>query len=436
MDYSIAKGVFDILPFESDAEDKWRESSRWQYLEEILRSTAHDYGFKEVRTPIFERTELFVRSVGESSDIVTKEMYTFLDRSERSMTLRPEGTASVIRSFVEKKLYAQPGLHKFFYIGPMFRYERPQAGRYRQHHQFGAEAIGNSSPQQDVELIDMACEIYRRLGLKNLTVQINSVGDAESRAAYKEALTKFLKPHFAELSKDSQARFSKNILRILDSKDPGDQKLLHGVPVLSDFLTPAAKMHFEQVLKLLDLLAIKYAVNPKLVRGLDYYTKTVFEITTEVLGAQNSIGGGGRYDGLTAELGGPDLPSVGFATGMERVLQTMIKQEAHFPPAPHPFVFLVPMGEEAMHHALHLACALRHEKIPADIDLSGKKVQHGLQLANQTASEYVLVIGDEELSCQRAKLKNMATRETVEYSLSDMIAKLKALYRSSEKSHV
>lgn len=436
MEYSIAKGVFDVLPFESDQEDKWRESNRWQYLEAVLRSVAQDYGFKEIRTPIFERTELFVRGVGESSDIVTKEMYTFLDRSERSMTLRPEGTASVMRSFVEKKLYAQAGLHKFFYIGPMFRYERPQAGRYRQHHQFGAEAIGNSSPQQDVELIDMLCEIYRRLGLKNLTVQINSVGDAESRIAYREALTAFLKPHFASLSLDSQARFSKNILRILDSKDPEDQKLLHQAPVLSDFLTPAAKDHFEQVLKCLDLLHLKYAVNPKLVRGLDYYAKTVFEVTTEDLGAQNSIGGGGRYDGLIAALGGPDLPSVGFATGMERVLQTMIKQGAFFPPAPHPFVFLVPMGGAALRTAFNLVCSLRHEKIPAEIDLSGKKVQHGLQLANQTASEYVLVIGDEELSCNKAKLKNMASRETTEYPLGEMVAHLKSLFRSSERPHV
>lgn len=430
MEYSIAKGVFDILPFETDEEDKWRESSRWQYLEEILRSTAHDYGFQEIRTPTFERTELFVRGVGESSDIVTKEMYTFLDRSERSMTLRPEGTAAVIRSFVEKKLYAQPGLHKYFYIGPMFRYERPQAGRYRQHHQFGAEAIGNATPEQDVELIDMACEIYRRLGLKNLAVQINSVGDAESRAAYKEALNAFLKPHFSSLSQDSQIRFSKNVLRILDSKDPGDQKLLHGVPVLSDFLTPAAKSHFEQILKLLDALNIKYVINSKLVRGLDYYTKTVFEITTEVLGAQNSIGGGGRYDGLIQAIGGPDLPSVGFATGMERILQTMLKQQAPFPRPAHPFIFLVPMGEEAAKYAFQLACALRHEKIPAEIDLSGKKVQQGLQLANQTASEYVLVIGDEELKSQKAKLKNMTTRETMEFPLSELIAQLKSLRRS------
>jgi histidyl-tRNA synthetase len=410
MEYSIAKGVFDILPFEADEEDKWRESGLWQYIEQMLRSTAHEYGFKEIRTPIFERTELFIRGVGESSDIVTKEMYTFLDRSERSMTLRPEGTAPVIRSFVEKKIYSQPGLHKFFYIGPMFRYERPQAGRYRQHHQFGAEAIGNGSPQQDVELIDMLCEIYRRLGLKNLTVQINSVGDVESRAAYKEALTQFLTPYFSTLSQDSQVRFSKNILRILDSKDPNDQKLLQDAPVLSDFLTASAKQHYEQVLKLLDLMRIKYAVNSKLVRGLDYYNKTVFEITTEALGAQNSIGGGGRYDGLIASVGGPDLPSVGFATGLERVLQTMIKQNVAFPPPAHPFVFLVPIGEQALKYAFQLVCMLRHEKIPAEIDLSGKKVQHGLQLANQTASDYVLVIGDE--------------------------VKIKALFRSSEKAHV
>lgn len=425
MDYSIAKGTFDILPSLPDEEDKWRESSRWQYLERVLRQTAHDYGFKEIRTPVFERTELFIRGVGESSDIVTKEMYTFIDRGERSMTLRPEGTAPVMRSFVEKKLYAQPGLHKYFYIGPMFRYERPQAGRYRQHHQFGAEAIGIGSPQQDVELIDMVCEIYRRLGLKNLTVQINSVGDAASRASYKDALTKFLTPHLPTLSPDSQTRFTKNILRILDSKDLGDQKILLEAPMLGDFLTPDAKSHFEEVLKLLDALNIHYVLNTKLVRGLDYYTKTVFEITTEVLGAQNSIGGGGRYDGLTETIGGPHLPSVGFATGMERVLQTMLKQEVSFPAAPHPRVFFVPMGEEALKTCFQLVCRLRHEGIGADIDLSGKKMQHGLQLASQEGSEYAIVIGDEELKTQQIKLKNMATRESIDCPLSALIAKLK-----------
>ncbi len=428
MDYSSAKGTFDIVPFETDEEDKWKESSRWQYLEEIMRQTAHDYGYKEIRTPIFEKTELFIRGVGESSDIVTKEMYTFIDRGERSMTLRPEGTASSIRAFVEKKLYAGPGLHKYFYFGPMFRYERPQAGRYRQLHQFGAEAIGIGSPEQDAELIDMVCEIYTRLGLKNLVVQINSVGDAASRSAYKQALTQFLEPYLSELSKDSQMRFTKNILRILDSKDPGDQKILGDAPLLSNFLTPDAKDHFQQVLKLLDALKINYSINSKLVRGLDYYNKTVFEITSTDLGAQNAIGAGGRYDGLVEAIGGPNLPSVGFATGMERVLQTMLKQGAPFPKGPHPTVFFIPMGKEALSLCFEMVCKLRHEKISAEIDLSGKKVQHGLQLASQMGAEYAIVIGDEELKSKNIKLKNMATREAIDCSLDQLANKLKQLH--------
>jgi histidyl-tRNA synthetase len=439
MEYSIAKGTYDILPFETNEEDRWRESSRWQYLEEVMRRTAHDYGFKEIRTPIFERSELFIRGVGESSDIVTKEMYTFIDRGERSMTLRPEGTACAMRAFVEKKLYSLPGLHKFYYIGPMFRYERPQSGRYRQHYQFGAETIGISSPEQDVELIDMVCEIYRRLGLKNLTVQINSVGDEESRTTYKAALTAYLTPFFTDLSSDSQVRFTKNILRILDSKDLNDQKILEGAPILSDFLTAEAKEHFERVLHLLENLNISYAINSKLVRGLDYYVKTVFEITAKVLGAQNSICGGGRFDGLTATLGGPKLPSAGFATGMERILQTMLKQKVPFPSVSHPFVFLVPIGEEAMRFAFELVCHLRHAKIPAEIDLSRKKIQHGLQLANQLHAEYAVVIGEEELSDKVVKLKNMATRETADCTLNELVTTLNALFnrsRSNEKSHV
>ncbi len=428
MEYAVPKGTFDIIPFEPNEEDKWRESGRWLYLEKVMRGAAQDYGYKEIRTPIFERTELFVRGVGDSSDIVTKEMYTFMDRGERSMTLRPEGTAPVMRSFVENKLYTHPGLHKYYYIGPMFRYERPQAGRYRQHHQFGAEAVGVGTPEQDAELVDFACEIYRRLGLKNLTVQINSVGDAPSRAAYKKALTNYLKPFFPELSADSQARFEKNILRILDSKDAKDQKILENAPMLGNFLTADAKSHFERVLRLLEDLKIAYAINQKLVRGLDYYVKTVFEVTTEVLGAQNSIGGGGRFDGLTETVGGPHLPSAGFATGMERVLQTMIKQNVSFPAAGTPFVFLVPMGEAAMRFAFDLVTQLRHEKIPAEIDLSGKKVQHGLQLANQLGAELALVIGEEELSSKKIKIKQMATRETMECALSELLSKIKALF--------
>jgi histidyl-tRNA synthetase len=427
MEYTSAKGVFDIIPFEKEPEDKWRESSHWQYLEQVLRKTADDYGFKEMRTPIFEKTELFVRSVGEATDIVSKEMYTFMDRAERSLTLRPEGTAPSLRAFIEKKLYTQNGLYKYYYLGPMFRYERPQAGRYRQYHQFGAEALGNGSPEQDVELIDMLCEAYRRLGIKNLTININSVGDQETRLAYKAALLNYLTPFFAELSADSQERFSKNILRILDSKDPRDRKILADAPSIVDHLQPEAKAHFDTVLKLLDRLHVAYIVQPSLVRGLDYYNKTVFEITSGELGAQNAIGGGGRYDGLTAALGGPDLPAVGFGTGIERLLQTMLKQNVPFPPGAHPFLFLIPLGEKARARCFELLCALRHEGIPAEMDLSGKKVQHGLSLANAMSADYVLVIGEEELSSGRAVLKKMATRENETVGLDTLKEHIKNL---------
>lgn len=430
MEYAVPKGMFDVVPCE---EERWRESERWQYLETVMRSTAHEYGFKEIRTPILERTELFTRGVGESSDIVLKEMYTFIDRGERSMTMRPEGTASVIRSFVENKLYAQGSLHKFYYFGPMFRYERPQAGRFRQFHQFGVEAIGISAAEQDIEVIDLLCEINRRLGLKNLHVQINTVGDASSRAAYRKALVDYLHPFRLELSADSQTRLEKNILRILDSKDLNDQKILEKAPVLTEFLTEEAKSHFQEVLKGLEAIDIHYTINPKLVRGLDYYNKTVFEVTSEALGSQNAIGGGGRFDGLISTLGGPDLPAVGFATGIERLLQTMIKQDASFPTAIHPFVFFIPMGVSAKQLCFELVSRLRHEKVSAEIDLSGKKVQHGLQLANACHADYAVVIGEEEIASQTVKVKHMDTRETIEISLNQLITKLKSL---SERSHV
>jgi histidyl-tRNA synthetase len=427
MEYTIPKGVFDILPKEPKSEDAWRASDHWQHVESVMRKCAADYGFKEIRTPAFERTELFVRGVGESSDIVTKEMYTFLDKGERSMTLRPEGTASVMRAFIEKHLDQIPGLHKFFYIGPMFRYERPQSGRYRQHHQFGAEAIGIGKPQQDVELIDLLCELYRRLGLKGLKVMINSVGDEASRAPYREALKKHLEPHFNKLSADSQVRFSKNILRILDSKDEGDQALLATAPSILDFLSDEARYHFEQVKHLLELEKIPYVVNPKLVRGLDYYNKTVFEVVSESLGAQNTVGAGGRFDGLLKSLGGPDLPSVGFATGIERLLQTMVAQQAPFPPPPSPLLFLIPMGEMAADACFALLCRLRHQGFAVEMDLSGKKIQHGLQLANSENGRYCAIIGDRELEAGEIEIKEMATRTAQKIALSKLESFLKDL---------
>jgi histidyl-tRNA synthetase len=420
MDYTVPKGLFDILPEEPKEEDRWRASDRWHYVETILKTAADDYGFKEIRTPMFERTELFVRGVGESSDIVSKEMYTFLDKADRSMTLRPEGTASVIRAYVEKNLNHRPGLSKFYYIGPMFRYERPQAGRYRQHHQFGAEAIGIGKPEQNAEMIDFLCEIYRRLGLKNVVVHLNSVGDAETRLAYREALSDFLKPHFEKLSEDSQVRFTKNILRILDSKDPTDRDLLKEAPSILDFLSPASKEHFEKVQALLTLLGISYVIDPKLVRGLDYYNKTVFEVMSKTLGAHNTIGGGGRYDGLLQALGGPALPSVGFATGIERILQTMDHEKVTFPPPPHPDLFFVPMGEKCLEVCFQKAAALRHLGWKVEIDLSGKKIQQGLQLASSLHALFCVVVGDEELASHHIEVKEMITRTSHQIQWNDL----------------
>lgn len=424
-DYSSPKGVFDIIPRESSPEGAWRETHLWQYVEEVMRKCAADYGFQEIRTPIFERTELFVRGVGESSDIVSKEMYTFEDKSGRSLTLRPEGTAPVIRAFLEKRLDQTPGMKKYFYIGPMFRYERPQAGRFRQFHQFGYEVIGDASPERDVEAIDFILEIYRRLGLKNLSVLINSVGDEKSRNDFRTALKEFLEPHLSQLSEDSQTRYQKNVLRILDSKDPNDQKLLQGAPSILEMLSPEAKAHFEKVKQGLTDLNIPFQIQPKLVRGLDYYNKTVFEITSGELGAQNSVGGGGRYDGLLKSLGGPDLPAVGFATGLERLIQTMLAEQVPLPKRPHPLIFLVPLGEKAKEACLKIVFNLRHAQIPAEIDLQSKKVGNALQLAQEMGATYALVIGDNELASGEVKIKELSTREEQLIKLSELAQFLK-----------
>lgn len=419
-----APGVFDILPFESD--EAWRSSYLWNYIESIIRQTARDYGYQEIRTPIFERTELFVRGVGSTSDIVTKEMYTFNDKGERSLTLRPEGTAPVIRAFIEHKMYTQAPIHKLFYIGPMFRYERAQLGRYRQHHQFGAEAIGISSPEQDAELIDLVYTVYQKLGLKNLQVNINSIGTPDTRKAFREALQDYLRKDLENLSEDSQRRFSTNPLRILDSKDPRDQEIVKNAPNILNYLDDESALHFQKLQKLLDTLKIPYQVNPLLVRGLDYYNKTVFEITAGQLGAQNSVGGGGRYDGLMKDLGGPDLPTIGFGTGLERILQTMLRHESPKPKAPTPEVYLIPLGDQAKEACFSMLHDLRKQGIPSDMDLSGRKLGKVMQYANQIQTRYVLIVGDEELKTNSAQLKDMSTGHLTPIAL-DHLAKTLSL---------
>lgn len=425
MKFNIPPGVFDLIPV--DTKDAWKSTYLWSYVEQVIRSVARDFGYDEIRTPLFERTELFQRGVGATSDIVSKEMYTFDDKGGRSMSLRPEGTAPVMRAFIENQMHTSNPLHRLFYIAPMFRYERAQAGRYRQHHQFGVEAIGNGSAEQDVEVIDLLFTVYKRLGLKNLRLYINSLGNAETRQTYRQALKDYLRPHLPELSPDSQNRFETNPLRILDSKDPRDQEIVRQAPSILDFLSADEDQHFKEVQRLLTILEIPYEVNPSLVRGLDYYNKTVFEVVAGELGAQNSIGGGGRYDGLIHELGGPDLPSFGFGTGLERIVQTMINQEAPLPKSNHPLVYFIPLGEKAKMRCFELVHELRQHNIPVQMDFSNKKVGKAMQYADQLHATYVAVVGDQELESQTIELKEMATGNKSSLSFTEASSALKKL---------
>lgn len=423
MSYQIPKGLFDILPY--GEKEEWKLSSAWQYIEKILHKLAGDYGFQEIRTPIFEHADLFQRGVGDTSDIVTKEMYTFEDKGGRTLCLRPEATSSVMRAFVEHKLYALGGVHKLYTIGPMFRYERPQAGRYRQLHQFDVEILGSKSYETDAETIDLFYSLCQRLGIKNITVMLNSIGDLAARDAFRKALKDFLSPHLSKLSEDSKIRFEKNPLRILDSKDPEDQKLLVNAPLILDFLSPDDKKHFDSLCMCLDAIKIPYQINPKIVRGLDYYNRTVFEVVSYDLGSQNAIGGGGRYDGFTAVFGGPSMPGIGFAAGMERLLQTMWKQGAQFPLESVPFVFFIPLGEEAKEKAFSLTTELRRHLIPAEVDLEAKKIAQGLQRADKVKARFAIILGTDELQNGKVKIKDMEKREEEEIPLANILSALK-----------
>lgn len=430
MTIAIPPGVFDILPM--DAKEPWRSSYLWQYVEAMIREITREYGYQEIRTPLFERTELFHRGVGQTTDIVNKEMYTFEDKGGRSMSLRPEGTAAVMRTFIENKLYNEAPLHKFYYICPMFRYERAQAGRYRQHHQFGIEVIGNAAPEQDVEIIDLIYTLYQRLGLKNLEVGLNSIGDVQSRIAYRQALKDYLHQFSDQLSEDSKNRLETNPLRILDSKDPGDKKINEGAPSILEFLNDESREHFEGVKSLLKALNIPFKINTQLVRGLDYYNKTVFEIISGDLGAQNSICGGGRYDGLIKTLGGPDLPAIGFGAGIERLLQTMLKQNVHLPNPYRPLLFLIALGDAAKMPCFQLLHKLREHGIAAQMDFSGKKLNKVMQYADQIQSEFVAVVGENELQSETIELKEMATGNKQKVTFSDLLAFLQSHLKTVE----
>ncbi|HSZ55851.1 MAG TPA: histidine--tRNA ligase [Tepidisphaeraceae bacterium] len=398
---SAPRGVQDILPDES-----WK----WQTVEQIARQLSTAYHFSEIRTPIFEHTELFHRGVGESSDIVNKEMYTFEDRGGRSITLRPEGTAGVVRAVIEAGLIAQEGTRlKVFYFGPNFRYERPAAGRYRQHHQFGVEAFGAAEPEQDVECILLQMDFYSRCGVKDLALRVNSLGDRESKQRYREALVAFLTPKKSELSEDSQRRLETNPLRILDSKDPRDIAASRGAPPALGYLSEKSKAHIERVQALLKDAGVPFQLDGSLVRGFDYYTDTLWEVTAGGLGAQNAIGGGGRYDNLVEQLGGRPTPGVGFGSGIERLLLALQSQGVELPRPNQPLVWLVAHGEAAREANWKLMMQLRRQGFVCDMDLGDRSVKSQFKLADREKAAFCLITGETELSAGTIVVKNLAT---------------------------
>ena len=377
----------------------------------------HNFNYQEIRTPVFEQTGLFARSIGELTDIVSKEMYTFLDRSEESITLRPEGTASALRAYIQNNLGEQSPLTKVYYIGPMFRQERPQAGRLRQFHQFGAEALGASSPQLDVEMMVLPLEIYRQLGIDRFALKINSVGCEKCRPAYKQVLQKELHNIVAQLSHDSQLRVEQNPLRVLDSKDENDRELTAGMPLMNEHLCGECSIHFAVVRSLLDALAIPYEVDGRLVRGLDYYTKTAFEITSTALGSQDALAGGGRYDLLVEEIGGKQTPGVGFAAGIERLLIVLAKLNKNKIDSFSPVLYFVGLDETARIWSFLKTNELRRQGIRAEVDYLGRSVKSQMREANRQRALYVIVVGEQELKTKTAKLKNMSTGEETAVSL-------------------
>ncbi|MDR3241996.1 MAG: histidine--tRNA ligase [Lactobacillaceae bacterium] len=420
--YQKPKGTADLLP---------GESLKWHYVEETARLLFSDYQYNEIRTPIFESFEVFSRTSGDTSDVVTKEMYDFYDKGERRMALRPEGTAGVVRAFVENKLfgpeYQKP--YKAFYIGPMFRYERPQAGRMRQFHQIGVEAFGSESPALDAEVIAMVIDFFQTLGITNLKVAVNSLGDAESRQNYRDALIAYLQPHFEELSADSKVRLEKNPLRVLDSKDAKDQEIVANAPSILDYLSDDAQNRWDKLQTYLEALGVEYEVDASVVRGLDYYNHTIFEVMTQskVLGhGWTTIAGGGRYNGLVEELGGPELPGIGFGIGLER-LMLLLENEGAALPQPAPLdVYVANQGEDTDVVALQMVQAIRSFGYSADRDYSDRKLKGQFKTADREHARYIIVIGERELEEQSANLKNMTTGQENKVKLAELYTNLPA----------
>lgn len=407
------KGTYDVI-----------NNKKILYIENLLTNLMEAYNYEYFRTPIFESSELFHRGVGEASDIVTKETYDFKDRSDRNMTLRPEGTAGIVRSFIENKLYGNHSVPvKAWYFGPMFRYERPQSGRFREFYQFGVEVLGSSDAMVDAEVISIPVNLYKMLGLKNVKVNINTLGDTESRLNYKEVLKEYFRPHLDELCEDCKNRFEKNPLRILDCKVDANKELMKNTPKTIDYLNENSKKHFEDVKKYLTSMGIEYEVNPNIVRGLDYYTHTVFEVTAEIkdFGAQNVLCGGGRYDGLVETLDGPSTPSVGFALGLERLLNALDAENIDLGLKDFADVYVTYMSENEKENAIRLCTGLRLNGFKTDIDYMNRNMKSNFKQADKLNSKFVIIIGDEEVKNNFVTIKNNKTKEEDKVRLEDLL---------------
>ena len=423
MSYQRPKGTNDILPGESE---------KWQFVEETARLVFNDYQYQEIRTPIFEHYEVIARSVGDTTDIVSKEMYDFHDKGDRHVTLRPEGTAPIVRAYVENKLYGpefkKP--YKVYYTGPMFRYERPQKGRLRQFHQIGVEAFGSENPSLDVEVMAMAMDFFKQLGINQLRLVINTLGDKETRTNYRQALITYLEAHEEELSEDSRRRLHENPLRVLDSKDRKDQPIVADAPSILDYLSDYAKEYFDGVTKTLEYLNISYEIDHRMVRGLDYYNHTIFEIMSDApgMGAQTTICGGGRYDGLVEELGGPETPGIGFAMGIERILLTLEQEDVLIPDSSSLDAYVVGLGEATNMETLKVVQAIRGFGFSADRDFMGRKAKAQFKTADKEGAKLVLTLGEDELSKGVINVKDSATREEKAFPLTGVYEDFATIY--------
>jgi len=416
MQVKAPRGTYDILP-----PDSWQ----WKNIEKIIQETAHLFGYSEIRTPIFEHTELFERGVGETTDIVTKEMYTFQDKSERSLTLRPEGTASCVRALIEHSIYGGVMPVKWYYSGPMFRYDRPQTGRYRQFHQFGVEVFGSNSPYLDAEVIILLVKILKNLGLDNYELHLNSVGCPVCREYYRRELLAHISPVINQLCPDCQSRYEKNPLRVLDCKVPSCQKAISGFPNIYNSLCDDCRQHYAGVTSMLEYNHINYIHDHNLVRGLDYYTNTAFEIHIPHIGAQSAVGGGGRYNGLVKACGGPDMPGIGFAMGMERLLLAIDTLPGRDMPESKLDVFLAVLDEEYTFQAMQVLENLRNANLRADRDYNGRSMKAQMKFADKLGARIVVLMGKDEIESGSFTIRNMNTREQIEVAAARLIPAIK-----------